>query len=193
MPFQHTDTLSSLGTLWTANDWKLRENSGVCLVFPLPVCSSENGCCWCLGCAGQCGPVLLVQAGFYLSSVEKLFLSETWNAEVLEGMGATVLCLVAFLCFCIEWGRSAKNWFTRRVLHDSDQLWLQECLKSTWRQSASLLGLAGDPHIWMSCSWNLSLSVRQIVSRERPALSLKISWKQARKKNLLRSEYDCDL
>lgn len=46
----------------------------------------------------------LVQAGFYLSLVEKLFLSETRNAEVLEGMGAraTVLCLVAFLGFCIE-------------------------------------------------------------------------------------------
>lgn len=173
-PFQHTDTLSSLGSCWIPNEWKLRGNSGiyhifVCMFFwrwlllvcALGVLDNVDLSCY------------LVQAGFYLSLVEKLFLSETRNAEVLGGMGAwAAVCAWWLSCgFALS-----EEEVQKKIMHKegsawlADQLWLQECLKSAWRQSASLPGFAGDLHIWMSCSWNLSLSVRQIVPRERPAL-----------------------
>lgn len=88
--------------------WKMIECSEVYRnILALYLRSSKGVCCWLVswGGVGQGGPLLELGAASLLSLGEKLILSETRNAEVLEEMGAWT----PFRCL--------NSWFSFVLLH----------------------------------------------------------------------------
>lgn len=166
--------------------------SGLCgNILALLLCTSKV-VCWLvswevLGKAELCSN--LMQLVFCLSSEEKLIWTETGSAEVLGEMGACTQIRFWNSWFCCVLLHLVKQQ-CRKYIHSDVFAWLtnqlqhQGCLKpvciSHW---------AWGNCVWMSRSWKLSLSVRQLLPRERDLLS-KNTLEANKKKDLVSEDSD---